>query len=436
MGSLLLVIAAAPPTGASPAQSDPSGALAGIPADKPTDDPLDWALVPYVAGSTDAGVAFGLIWVLADLEKGYDPYRWRLRARFMMSIRDGPEGVDTPEHNDGLQLDLPARTGDRLRLTVAASFQRWATAGYFGIGNATRREPDAVVEEAESAPGGEHGRRYQHTRAEAWARINARFDIGRDWALRAGFQLRYVVPDAYGGSLFGEQARASRQGVPGATRLRGTTEHVIGQLALGVLYDSRDDEIAPTRGMFHEVAVRVAPGGLTGNRMTFAGITVNARFYQSIYRDWLVFAGRAFADLLFGAVPYHEMSSGGAFERMHMLAGPEGVRGPPIGRYYGRAKVLSNVELRSMLYAFDVGDQHFRLGLTAFFDAGRVWAVYEHAPELDGTGLGLKWGVGLGPRLQWGETVLLRLDVAYSPDAADLDSDTPVGVYAGLAHAF
>ncbi len=56
------------------------------------------------------------------------------------------------------------------------------------------------------------------------------------------------------------------------------------------------------------------------------------------------------------------------------------------------------------------------LGAAAFFDAGRVWADYGRNPELDGDGLGLKYGVGGGPRLRVGRPLIVRVDLAASND--------------------
>jgi hypothetical protein len=65
-----------------------------------------------------------------------------------------------------------------------------------------------------------------------------------------------------------------------------------------------------------------------------------------------------------------------------------------------------------------------------FFDTGRTWADYRALTHLDGEGLGLKIGAGGGLRLQWGETFLIRVDPAWSPDA------DPVGFYVDINHAF
>lgn len=74
----------------------------------------------------------------------------------------------------------------------------------------------------------------------------------------------------------------------------------------------------------------------------------------------------------------------------------------------------------------------YQLGLAGFFDGGRVWADWRSAPELDGTGWGLKYGTGGGLRLQKGSTFVLRADLAWSPDARGVG----VGGYFLAGHLF
>ncbi len=53
-----------------------------------------------------------------------------------------------------------------------------------------------------------------------------------------------------------------------------------------------------------------------------------------------------------------------------------------------------------------------------------MWSEIDVAkPGLDGTGLGMHYGIGGGIRLQQGKTFVVRADVAWSPDAR------PVGAY-------
>jgi hypothetical protein len=105
-------------------------------------------------------------------------------------------------------------------------------------------------------------------------------------------------------------------------------------------------------------------------------------------------------------------------------------RGVPAGRYYGKVKVLGNVELRTEIVSFHLFGKSMIFGVTAFFDAGRVWADTSPHPELDGRGVGLKYGIGGGLRLQSESSFVLRADLAWSPDA------TPVGGYFTVGQLF
>ena len=136
------------------------------------------------------------------------------------------------------------------------------------------------------------------------------------------------------------------------------------------------------------------------------------------------------ADFEFGRAPFYDLQQGGVFEPQHLLGGETGIRGVPQGRYGGDMKVVSNIEIRVPLPRFRLLGQRFRFGTTAFFDAGRVWAtVAAPSTAQDGTTLGLKYGVGGGGFLQWGEAAIFRLEAAYSPDAESENPGFPLGIY-------
>jgi hemolysin activation/secretion protein len=93
--------------------------------------------------------------------------------------------------------------------------------------------------------------------------------------------------------------------------------------------------------------------------------------------------------------------------------------------------VFENLEFRSDLWHFTLKKKALVLGLAAFVDGGRAWTELFHPhPELDGTGLGLKYGMGCGLRLQEGKTFVVRADLAWSPDAR------PVGGYFAAGEIF
>ena len=108
------------------------------------------------------------------------------------------------------------------------------------------------------------------------------------------------------------------------------------------------------------------------------------------------------------------------FEDTYALGGSGGVRGVPAQRYYGKVKLFGNAELRTELVSFHALGKPMLFGVVGFFDASRLWADTHAEPGLDGSGAALKYGTGGGLRLQSGSAFVLRLDIAWSPDANPL----------------
>ena len=86
--------------------------------------------------------------------------------------------------------------------------------------------------------------------------------------------------------------------------------------------------------------------------------------------------------------------------------------------------------MRTEIVSFKALGKPMLFGFVAFLDGGRVWADLSPHPELDGTGIGLKYGVGGGLRLLSGSAFVLRGDLAWSPDAS------PVGAYLAVGEMF
>jgi hypothetical protein len=106
------------------------------------------------------------------------------------------------------------------------------------------------------------------------------------------------------------------------------------------------------------------------------------------------------------------------------------LRGVLLRRYHGKAKVIENVELRGEGPPLTLFGERFFLGAVLFADAGRVWSDLPAHAALDGPWAPFALGLGGGLRLRWGETLVLRVDGAYSP------TDDTTGFYFDLGHVF
>jgi outer membrane protein assembly factor BamA len=195
----------------------------------------------------------------------------------------------------------------------------------------------------------------------------------------------------------------------------------------GLQVDTRDNEVSPHKGTFDEVAFNWSPGGIPELPFRYGEVSANLRAYVPLFSKRVTLALRAVGDLLFGDVPFYELSRA---VDTYAIGGSNGVRGVPAQRYYGKVKVFGNAEIRAKLFDIHLFGKPMTIGAAGFFDGGRVWADTTPHPELDGNGIGLKYGVGGGLRLMSGTAFVLRGDIAWSPDA------TPIGGYVAAGEIF
>ena len=395
---------------------------------KPSDpNGIDWSIFPFAGASTDIGVSFGAIGSVAKLDKDYTPYRWRGQFEFCMSVKDGDSGVMLPFHYDFVRFDFPDLAGGKLRLFANGMFYLNSIYGYFGMGN------NSPVHAVIPSPNPDTQKQHQYYLTQYIAELLGQMKLGKGWHALGVVRLKYNTPSVYDGSALSTDM--GQQDPHAGPLVRGVYNHGVIQFGAGMQYNSRDKEEGPNSGMLHELSVRYSPGIFAGTTLDFGGVTADLRFYHPFIKQYLVLAVRLFGDVLFGAPPLEELGYAGAFNTYEMIGGSFGIRGVPLGRFYGKAKAMGSLELRSMFFGFRLWQWKLLLGMVAFVDTGRVWADLQSTPSLDGNGLGLKYGVGGGPRLQVGEAFTIRCDIAYSPNAGDAGG-WPIGVYVQIGHMF
>jgi hypothetical protein len=334
------------------------------------------------------------------------------------SIKKGPNGLELAQQNYLWQIDVPKLMGGRLRLNPEVNFNHTINYGYFGLGNASSGAPPTPA--MSSNP----GRYYEWIDTFLQLRSSARWLIDGPWAWEFAAQYIYVNPGAYAGSLLQSDAQRSSGGSP---YIYGTSTLSKPSLAAGFAFDSRDNEVFPRAGFFDEVGVRYEQGIPFSAGVRYAEAGAILRGYVPL--GPFVLAGRFIANFQVGNVPFYDLFEAGPFDQKEMPGGSAGIRGVPVGRYLGPIKLIGNVELRHLLVHFTLLNQKFSIGNNVFFDAGRVWSDYSLHSPLDGSGIGLKYGVGGGFYLLWGQAAMLRLEVAYSPDAVSENPSLPLGIY-------
>jgi hypothetical protein len=371
---------------------------------------------PILGGNTDTGVQLGGV---ATLTRFYDqarPYFWNLDLLLSASVKDD-QGLRVVQQSHVLRLDAPDLLAGRLRVDSRGSYQRTINVGYFGVGNATTAEP---------APGQANaGRRYQYLQQEGRLRVIARVHTASPVDMAMGGILRYEAPDEYAGSKLAEDLAARKP--DGTPAIFGGQSAMLAGLAAGFMIDTRDSEFVTRRGIFYQAGL----GGTVGSAEAIAYGNASAvlAHYASLGQVF-VFASRFVASFQFGRQPFYDLAQGGTFEPQYLLGSENGVRGVPLGRYAGATTIVANTEIRSTPFPrFRVFGERLRIGTTTFFDAGRTWSQRSVVSPADGTTLGLKYGVGGGLFLQWGEAAIFRVEVAYSPDAESENPGLPLGIY-------
>jgi hypothetical protein len=380
-------------------------------------DRLEPAGFPIIGGDSDIGFQFGAVGTLSYFKDGVKPYEWSMNLVLSWSVKGGPTGAEVAQQNYLWMMDVPEFLSPRFRIYPEVSYTHTVNYGYFGFGNASSGTTPAD----NPNPGRYHEWIQSYTQVRPLARITIREPLYAEVMA----QYLHISPQTYADSLLQQNEQAP---APGQPTLYGTTALSLPSVAGGLMWDSRDDEIFPRSGMFHEVGVRYLQGlpFSAGVRYLEAGAIL--RGYLPLPGPF-VLAGRFVADFQVGHVPFYDLFQAGPFDQKEMPGGSSGIRGVPVGRYLGPIKMVGNIELRALYLKLKILKQKFTVGNDVFFDTGRVWSDYSFHSPLDGSGLGLHYGVGGGLYILWGEAAMLRVEVSYSPDAVSENPSLPLGIY-------
>lgn len=152
---------------------------------------------------------------------------------------------------------------------------------------------------------------------------------------------------------------------------------------LGLLFDTRDKEGAPSRGIWAEAHVTLAPGWL-GTTNPYYRYSATWRHYVPIVRnDILTFAYRLNYEGTFGSsAPYYVLpyitTVGQSYDRDGM-GGYRTIRGIMRSRVQGLDVASYNVELRWRFVQFTLWRQNIAFGLNVFSDGTMVTKNYSMA---------------------------------------------------------
>lgn len=345
--------------------------------DESDDIPWRTSYFPYLSGGANDGPVLNFrmrYWQAAEYED-------RVTANGALNVEAGI----TPRGGRHAYVEFRApQLLEGWRLFAKAGAAREVRFGYFGLGNETEYNKDAVTD---AQPFLYRMRRTRYRGVlEVTRRLNGPFMVA-------------VMGDV-------ENARFTSLPGPSLFATDFTDElkqtDVAGRVAL--VYDTRDNEYNTHQGLLLEAGAQVGSGGDGYTRL----YTV-LRGYLPV-REGTVVAARIAASGTGGTPSLDARYTIPAWEReIPVLGGEYSHRSLDAGRLAGRHTLFGNLEIRHDLLAFgDLG----AITLLGFVDAGRVF----EAENFELTTNDLKVGGGGGVALRILRSTIFTFNLAGGPD--------------------
>jgi hypothetical protein len=368
----------------------------------------EWEIagVPALSFDSDEGMGYGVVAELYNYggDGATRPYRFTVQPTVALTT-EGRRDLT-------LYLDAPALLPSGWRLTAFLGSEKHVATPWYGVGNATAHD---VSLDADDGPDPYY---YRFGRTRSRLQIDGQRVIAGPVRALVGVGFNRVridpTPQDEGSTLL--------EGDLGPTP---PTAEWVNHARAGLIWDTRDREIGPRRGVWSEVLVQ-RYSGVLGADASFTRWTVTDRRYYPI-GSRLVFANRALLQGTTGDAPFHELQVVQTSAKpQEGLGGAKTLRGLPKNRYAGAGLFLWNAELRWRALEFTALGKPFHLVLSGFADSGRTWA---EVVDLETTFTDLHHGYGGGVRVGMGESFVVALDVGHSAEAT-------APLYIGLGYLY
>ncbi len=404
--------------------------------------------LPDISSDPVAGTGYGVRGTIywngkrGDPLFAYTPYRAKLNVNAFLTSNQAREFT--------LSYDAPYVNGSRWRIKVDAKVRQDPTNLYFGITEDTLgplRLPSTPAggptydkfSDFESArkvlrPGGPGEAAFvtdalsnRFEDSELMLNLKADYALGKNgrWRVLGGYEIQRLDYKTFQGRdasavdpITGAKTTApngisllARDAATG--RATGLDGGIISILQQALIYDTRDFEPDPTRGVYFEIANELSAGAI-GSAYNFDKLFLQAKAFKKLpFGTRTVLAGRVGAGNIFGAnAPFFEFQDQWSPDgSVNALGGARSLRGYRSNRFMARAMWFANLELRARLAETVIGRQRFALSVAPFVDAGTVRDDYRKL-NFDR----IRSSYGVGGRLAWNQSTIISFDYAQSKE--------------------
>lgn len=213
----------------------------------------------------------------------------------------------------------------------------------------------------------------------------------------------------------------------------------------GIIYDTRNNEALPTKGIWSEAVIIGSPG--FGGTNSFLQLTATHRQYFSIIQNKLSFAYRlVYQAKLAGEIPFYLMPYySNTKEIRDGIGSSKTVRGILRNKVVANSAVFGNIEIRWRVWNTKIGNSDFYIALSGFADATRVITPYDgnlsgvpadmmpiYFNQTDSAISDIHLSYGGGIRFALNENFIVAVDYGLANNPQDGKS----GMYIGLGWLF
>jgi outer membrane protein assembly factor BamA len=413
---------------------------------------LNFGALPAVAFDSDLGFQYGLLFNLFQYGDGstYPDYRWSLYAEWSRTTKGS--GINQIFFDSKYLLPHQIRITADLSLLTEQALDFYGFNGYESVYNTEFTDKDA---------GDAYKTRvfYRHERKLARITLDFQKKI-------ADLPLRVVLGYGYFNSRIasvdieklnkgsdeedllpneeGLYDRYVRWGLIPEEEANGGVHNF---LKTGLVYDTRDNEANPNRGIWSEIVIMTAPRFLGNNETAYTKLSFTHRQYLTLKKETLTFAYRlGWQGTIDGKAPFYMqpymINTYTKSTKNDGLGGARSLRGILRNRIVGDAFGYGNFELRYKFWKFQKWNQNFYLSLNGFSDMGMITKTIdidrtkipaeEESLLFTTTDQGLHVSYGAGLRIAMNQNFIVAVDYGLAGDKRDGNK----GMYINLGFLF